>query len=85
MKKIQILGIYVNDRVKEVEKIQSVLTKYGCVIRTRLGIHSQEETYAFDGGLIILELDGDTEECSRLEKELRNIPELEVQGMEFSK
>lgn len=85
MKKIKILGIYVNDRVQEVEKIQSVLSKFGCVIRTRLGIHSQEETYANDGGHILLELDGDTEECNRLERELATIPELEVQAMEFSR
>ena len=85
MKEIRILGIYLNDRVKEVGLIQTVLTKYGCTIRTRLGLHSTDATYAEDTGLILLELSGDPDECMRLENELHSIENLEVQKMVFIK
>ena len=79
------MGIYVNDRVKEVARIQPILTKYGCSIRTRLGLHTIDNNYAEDTGLILLELTGDSEECLRLENELLLINELDVQKMVFRK
>jgi hypothetical protein len=85
MKEVRILGIYVNDRVKEVAKIQPILTKYGCTIRTRLGLHAVDQEYAEDTGLILLELSGEPEECLRLENELLAIDQLDVQKMVFRK
>lgn len=85
MKEVRILGIYVNDRVKEIERIQPIFTKYGCSIRTRLGLHSVDSNYAEDTGLIILELSGDAEECLKLENELLAIDQLDVQKMVFIK
>jgi hypothetical protein len=85
MKEMRIMGIYVNDRVKDVARIQPILTKYGCTIRTRLGLHSTDTDYAEDTGLILLELTGDTEECLRLENELHAIDDLDVQKMVFRK
>jgi len=85
MKEVRIMGIYVNDRVKDVIRIQPILTKYGCSIRTRLGLHGVDNNYAEDTGLILLELTGDAEECLRLENELLSIDELDVQKMIFRK
>ncbi|NVO18072.1 MAG: hypothetical protein HXX13_00135 [Bacteroidetes bacterium] len=85
MKELRILGVYVNDRVKESGRIQSILTKYGCSIRTRLGLHSMDDQYAEDKGLIVLELTGDLSECLKLENELLAIEYLEVQKMIFTK
>jgi hypothetical protein len=85
MKEVRIMGVYVNNRVKEIARIQPILTKYGCTIRTRLGLHSTDNDYAEDTGLILLELTGDTEECLRLENELLAIDELDVQKMVFRK
>lgn len=50
----KILGIHLANPAKAGEKLQDILTKYGCTIRTRMGLHNDEE----DGseGLIILEL-----------------------------
>ena len=79
------MGVYVNNRVKEVARIQPILTKYGCTIRTRLGLHSIDNEYAEDTGLILLELTGDAEECLKLENELLTIAELDVQKMVFRK
>ena len=84
MKEIRILGVYINDRTTDVTLIQPVLTKYGCSIRTRLGLHTIDNDYAIDTGLMILELTGDREECLRLENELQAIDNLEVQKMIFT-
>ena len=85
MKEVRIIGIYVSDRVREVARIQPILTKYGCTIRTRLGLHTIDQDYAIDTGLILLELSGDADECLRLENELLAIDQLEVQKMVFRK
>jgi hypothetical protein len=83
MKEVRILGVMINDPAKGADKIQSILTKYGCVIRTRLGMHDIDEEYASDTGLMLLELIGDMHECLRLENELFAIDGVEVQKMVF--
>jgi hypothetical protein len=85
MKEVRILGVMINDPAKGADKIQSILTKYGCVIRTRLGMHDMDEEYASDTGLMLLELIGDMNECLRLENELLALDGLEVQKMVFRK
>ena len=83
MKKIVILGLYITDRVKEAIKVQDVLTKFGCSIKTRLGLHEVQENFCSSNGLIILELTGNEEEMVKLEKELLKIEGLGVQKMTF--
>ncbi len=85
MKEVRILGVYINERVKAAERIQPILTKYGCAIRTRLGLHTTDSAYAEDTGLILLELTGEPEECLRLENELLLIDDLDVQKMVFKR
>jgi len=85
MKEVRILGVMINDPAKGADKIQSILTKYGCVIRTRLGMHDIDEEYASDTGLMLLELIGDMHECLRLENELLALDGVEVQKMVFRK
>lgn len=83
MKEIKILGIYVNRANDDTSQLQEILTRYGCSIRTRLGLHDTDEEYYDDRGLIILELFGDPEESVRLENELLGIDFVEVQKMVF--
>jgi len=85
MKQVRILGVMINDLAKGADKIQSILTKYGCVIRTRLGMHDMDEEYAGDTGLMLLELVGDMNECLRLENELLALEGIDVQKMVFRK
>lgn len=85
MKEVRILGVMINDTAKGADTIQSILTKYGCVIRTRLGIHDVDADYANDTGLMLLELNGDVNECLRLENELLAVNGIEVQKMIFRK
>ena len=83
MKEVRILGILVNDREKTADTVQNVLTKYGCSIRTRLGLHDLEMPACGTCGLILLELTGDVNECLRLENELWAIEGVKVQKMVF--
>jgi len=50
-----ILGIHVTNRTEEVPRLQSVLSEYGCYIRTRLGLHEVTEGACSPGGILILE------------------------------
>jgi len=85
MKEVRILGVMINDPSKGADKIQSILTNYGCSIRTRLGLHDMDEEYAKETGLIILELYGDMQESLRLENELLALEGVDVQKMVFRK
>jgi hypothetical protein len=85
MKEVRILGVMINDPVKGADKIQNILTKYGCSIRTRLGLHDIAGDYASDTGLMLLELTGERDECLRLENELLDLDGVEVQKMVFRK
>jgi hypothetical protein len=60
-----------------------VLTKFGCTIKTRLGLHEVKDDFCARSGLIILELTGSREEFFKLENELLKIDGLEVKKMVF--
>ncbi len=80
---IVVLGISVFDRVKEAGHVQTILTRYGCSIKTRLGLHEVSDGNCSKSGLIILELWGDEKDQVTLEQKLKAIPGVEVQKMEF--
>ena len=81
---IRILGIYISDRLKESKHVQSILTKFGCSIKTRLGLHEVTDDYCATSGIMILELTGDIEECRKLENELLKLDNVEVKKMVFT-
>lgn len=80
---IRILGILVTNRENESENVQRLLTKFGCSIKTRLGLHEDEEGLCSSCGLILLELTGDTGEMDKLENELKSLKGLQVDKMVF--
>ncbi|MDX9729137.1 MAG: hypothetical protein RBT50_07715 [Bacteroidales bacterium] len=53
-----------------------MLTTYGCVIRTRLGVN--EVWFGEPAGLILLELAGDRSQFASLERSLREIEEIAI-------
>lgn len=83
MKEIRILGLHLTNRVKEAIKVQDVLTKFGCSIKTRLGLHDVNEEVCSANGIIILELCGSIDEMAKLENELLKIEGMEVRKMTF--
>jgi hypothetical protein len=78
-----VLGIMIPNRVENAPQVQQLLTKFGCNIKTRLGLHEVNEKTCSISGLIILELFGDETECIGLEKQLRTIKGIQVQKMLF--
>ena len=78
-----ILGIRINDRIKEAGNVQRVLTQYGCSIKTRLGLHEVTDNHCSTNGLIIIELTGPQADQDKLKKELANIQGIMIKTMDF--
>ena len=85
MSEIIVLGIYNKSGHQLGTLIQHTLSKYGNVIKTRLGLNDLEDNGESFGGLILLELMGDQHECDRLENELLSIDDLELKKMSFTR
>ncbi len=85
MEKLIILGVYIQERSKNALVVQNLLTKYGCSIKTRIGLHEVSGEFCSNSGLILLELTGDPNEMEALENELRKIEDIEIQKMSFKK
>ncbi|MDY0342086.1 MAG: hypothetical protein RBR28_00840 [Lentimicrobium sp.] len=83
MTKVRIIGLNVGNRESTARLVQKTLTMFGCSIRTRLGLHDPADEQSSQGGLILLELVGDTDEWDKLEQELKEIPDLEIHKMDF--
>jgi hypothetical protein len=79
MKEIRVLGVYINNRLGAAKEVQSALTKFGCSIKTRLGLHEVIDEMCSTSGLILLELTGDREESVKLENELLKIDGVQVE------
>lgn len=69
-----IMAIKIDPRVSTAPTVQEVLTKYGCIIQTRLGLHEASKTSCANSGLVILNLIHDEkEEINNLKEELNGI------------
>ena len=79
----RILGVLITDRKKEAGKVQEILTKFGCSIKTRLGLHEVSDDHCSTSGLILLELTGDPKEMDKLEKELEQVAGTQLKKMIF--
>ncbi len=84
MKEIRILGLLITDRIKEAGRTQEVLSRYGHIIKSRLGFHEVTEDVCSRVGVILLQLSGRSSEFNELEEALAEIGGLEVQHMRFS-
>ena len=73
---VSLLGIVVPRNEDLGVKVQNILTAYGCVIRTRLGVN--EVWFGEPAGLIILELTGDRSQYASMENDLREIEEIAI-------
>ncbi len=78
-----ILGVHIQDRARDAAQVQQLLTKYGCNIKTRIGLHEVDENFCATGGVILLELVGDDKECGELKDQLAAIHGVEVQKLVF--
>ncbi|MBP2645939.1 MAG: hypothetical protein H6Q75_1379 [Firmicutes bacterium] len=77
----KIMAILQENRVDTAPKVQEILTKYGCHIRLRLGLHEAQVDSCSNSGLILLQLCGDRQETAKLETELQAVPHVKVKSM----
>ncbi len=83
MKK-SILLVLVGKRKDDAIKLQQILTAWGCIIKTRLGIHDGVLENCSDEGLIILELYGTDEQKNELTRKVAVIPGVSSKLVELS-
>ena len=79
---IAVLALMVKNRSEIIDRVQKILTSFGCTIRTRLGIN--EDINGENMGLIILELCGENSEMNRLVKSLGDIEHLSLGVISFN-
>jgi len=65
-----ILLILVGQRKEAAVQVQKVLTGWGCMIKTRLGIHDGVMENCSDQGLLILELAGERNKMDELARKV---------------
>ena len=80
---VTILGVKLSNRQSLSLKFQEILTKYGCSIRTRLGLHPSCESGCYPNGIILLEITDDNI-VKNLELELCELEDIELQKMIFT-
>lgn len=51
-----IIGISVENRREEAQKLQDILTEYGCYIKTRIGLHPMGEYKCLNYGIVLIEV-----------------------------
>lgn len=73
MKKYHIMTVLVSNRRANANDVQDTLTKHGCIIQMRLGLHEIASVCA-DDGLIILQLGGSDDDIAKLENALNQLP-----------
>ena len=65
-----LLIVLVGKRKETAVKVQQILTAWGCIIKTRLGIHDGVMDNCSDEGLLILELYGTDEQKKELARKV---------------
>jgi len=65
-----ILLVLIGNRKEAAVQVQKVLTGWGCMIKTRLGIHDGVMENCSDQGLLILELAGERKQMDELARKV---------------
>lgn len=68
-----IIGIRMDNRIDNAVKFQEILTKNGCRIKTRLGLHEVSDDACSNDGIIVLQPYGSKEDVEELVKELNSL------------
>jgi hypothetical protein len=76
-----IMAIALEARNRFAPNLQEILTKHGCIISMRLGLHEASKNSCSERGLILLQLCGEEEEVSALKEDLSKIEDIEVSTM----
>ncbi|MEW5819507.1 MAG: hypothetical protein AB1782_04895 [Cyanobacteriota bacterium] len=83
MSKSTVFGIKLKQRTSSAVKFQEILTRYGCNIKTRIGLHHVTHDVCSTEGVILIEAIGDQSVVDEFENELNQLKEVELQKMTF--
>ena len=75
--------IVINLRKKEAVTVQKILTEWGCLIKTRLGLHEGVLENCSETGKIFLELVGEKEKHQELARKLNLLPGVQAKIVDF--
>lgn len=64
-----LMGILIGKRRENAVKVQDILTRHGCIIKVRLGLHDAGDACS-DEGLTVLQLDGPQDDIDELYADL---------------
>lgn len=79
-----IIAIKLSPRNSVAPKVQEVLTEYGCIIKTRLGLHEASKDKCSSAGLILLDLlNDDKDKIKNLLKDLNSIEQVTAKILEI--
>ena len=68
-----IIGVRMDNRVGNAAKFQETLTKNGCKIKARLGLHEVSDDACSNDGIIVLQPYGSKEDVEALVKDLNSL------------
>lgn len=74
-----IMVVLLDKRTDAAPRVQEILTRYGCIIGTRIGLHQLND--CSEEGLIILHIGGNDGEVEKLAGELAGVYRVKVQQM----
>ena len=77
-----IMAVLIDRRSEAALRVQEALTRNGCIINARLGLH-EAGAQCSEHGLLILHLCGAPEEVASLEADLRAIPGVKPKSMQL--
>lgn len=83
MENTKIVAILIKDRIKEANKTQVVLSKYGHIIKNRMGFHNVNENICSREGTLILHIQSTQNELDTLVNELQLIGGIDAQSISF--
>ncbi len=69
-----VLLVVIGKRKESAVKVQQILTAWGCMIKTRLGIHDGILDDCSEEGMLFMELLGEDEKKQELERKLSVLP-----------
>jgi len=76
------MAVIVGQRSHEAHEVQDILTKNGCIIKMRIGMHDAGDVCS-EEGLIILQLSGTIEQILDLMAELNGVEGVTAKEMEI--
>lgn len=79
-----VIGVRIDNRVNNAVNFQEAITKNGCIIKARLGLHEVAGDMCSNDGLVILQPCGKKEDIQELVKDLNNLEGITAKLMDLN-